>query len=283
MIDYHIHPDYSIDADPFSMDQYCSRAVEIGLGEICFTTHYEFDPVRADLDWFVRCGGKIVPMHPASGWLDTYFAEAAACAVKYAPQGLKVRTGIEAGYDLGLEKKIEEVLLAYPFDFVIGSVHCLDHVAISSKKESMDYYKYKKLHQVAADYYHTLREAVKSGLFDVIGHLDIYRRHGTAFFGEETASVFGSYIEDILKEMVKTKTGLELNTSSFRHGQGSFYPHENILSMARRSGVSVFTAGSDCHRLSELGMGISEAMERGKKLGINVCGFEKRKAIPVSF
>lgn len=277
MIDYHIHPDYSIDAEPFSMADYCRKAVDLGLREICFTTHCEFDPLRKHLDWFVRCRGEVVPMHPA-GWLDTYFAEIEECSASFAGQGLAVKAGLETGYDLGLERDIENVLCQYPFDFVIGSVHCLDHVAISSNRESGAYFAGKEPGEVARTYFTTLLEAVQTGLFDVIGHLDIYRRHGAKFLGPDISAVHREYIADILDQMAKSGTGLEINTSSLRHGQGPFCPGQEILSEAARKGVRYFTVGSDCHRIGELGQGVSEAVNLAKKCGLSISVYEKRKA-----
>jgi len=276
MIDYHIHPDYSIDADPFTMESYCQKAQQMGLKEICFTTHCEFDQLRKHLDWYVRCGGETVPMHPAR-WVDRYFADISACATAYASSGLIVKTGLEAGYDLGLEGEIEKLLVQYPFDFVIGSVHCLDHIAISAMNESSAYFAGKKLRQVAAAYYKTLQEAVSTGLFDVIGHFDIYRRHGHKFFGDEIKKIYEEYIGDVLDLMLKNGTGLEINTSSLRHGQGPFYPSEEILSAAVKSGIKNFTVGSDCHRVSELGQGVGTAIAAANRYGIRLSVYEKRK------
>lgn len=55
------------------------------------------------------------------------------------------KAGLEVGYDLGLEKAIERVVKSYPFDFVLGSVHSLEHIAISSKKESRFYFPGRQL------------------------------------------------------------------------------------------------------------------------------------------
>lgn len=275
MIDYHIHPDYSIDAEPFSMHIYCEKALLIGLREICFTTHCEFDIVRQKLDWYVRCGGEIVPMHPAD-WLEYYFKDALSCKERFKPYGLNVKVGLEAGYDLGLDEQISKVVNSYPFDFVIGSIHCLDHFAISSGQESEGFYSGKILTDIAGNYFRTLTEAVKSGLFDVIGHFDIYRRHGTRFFGAAVNDIYRAYIDDVLKLMVSQGTGLELNTSSLRQGQGNFYPTSGILREALKAGVKNFTIGSDCHRIEELGQGVFDALELGKAMGVEFKVYDQR-------
>lgn len=279
MIDYHIHPDYSIDADPYSMEEYCIKALELGLSEICFTTHCEFDPLRKNLDWFVRCCGTIVPMHPVT-WLDRYFEDIARCSGKFLKEGLIVKAGLEAGFDHGLERDIEDVLSQYPFDFIIGSVHCLDHIAISSAAESPGYFRGKSLQEAADAYFGTLAGAIASGLFDVIGHLDIYRRHGTSIYGEGTAAVFQGHIDGILELMVKKGAGLEINTSASRHNQGLFYPAEQLLIKAVEKGVKNFTIGSDCHRISELGRNFYPALESAKKIGIKFSVYERRKPKP---
>jgi len=60
--DYHVHPDYSIDASPVKIREYCQKALELGLAEICFTTHIELDPVRREKDNFVNLNGEKVPV-----------------------------------------------------------------------------------------------------------------------------------------------------------------------------------------------------------------------------
>ena len=73
LIDYHVHPDYSTDAQG-TIDEYCRKALEIGLDEICFTTHYEPDPyIKDTIDGHALVKGKLVPMD--SNWLDYYVAD----------------------------------------------------------------------------------------------------------------------------------------------------------------------------------------------------------------
>lgn len=273
LADYHIHPNYSIDADDYSIENYCEKALEIGLKEICFTTHFECDPQRAHLDWLVRCRGTLAPM--TGNWLDSYFEEIVRAQDKYAPMGLKVKNGLEVGYDLGLEDAIARVL-RYPFDFVIGSVHCVDHVAISSARESCNYFPGKQLTDVVRKYFTTLLEGVKTGLFDVVGHMDLYRRHGLKFFGTDVENAHEGLVEPVLEEMAKRNIGMEINTSSLKHGQNEFYPSKKILLLAKEFGISVYTTGSDSHRISELGRGIKEAVLLLDDMGLKVSTFERR-------
>jgi len=129
MIDYHVHPDFSRDAEG-SIEELCARAVEIGLDEICFTTHYEPDPVRGEIER-VCVGGRAQAV--GSDWPDAYFAAIGAARAKFP--GVTVLVGVEVGYEPGLEGIISDFLRRYPFDFVLGAIHCLDHVSITAGDE----------------------------------------------------------------------------------------------------------------------------------------------------
>lgn len=148
---------------------------------------------------------------------------------------------------------------------------------ISSSRECGGYYLGNDVNRVAQEYYKTLREAVASGVFDVIGHLDIYRRHGTRYLGEALSDIYREHIDDVFSLMLKTNTGLEINTSSLRYGQGNFYPGVEILMEAVKRGIGNFTVGSDCHRLNELGQGVKEAFLWAAEHGINISVYNKRK------
>ncbi|MCL6638662.1 MAG: histidinol-phosphatase [Firmicutes bacterium] len=276
MLDYHVHPDYSIDADPSSIWQYCQRAAEIGIREICFTPHLEVDPVRKHLDGFVRLKGVRSPMNDLT-WLDCYFKEIEEARREWKEAGLSVKSGIEVGYDLGLEKMIERVVENYPFDFVLGSVHCLDHKAISSKRESVRYFPGKEMEQVVQSYFYTLKEGVKTGLFDCVAHLDLYRRYGVHYFGTGVLRAHENLIGPLFELMLKTDTGLEINTSSLRRGHTEFHPSRAIILSAKRAGITVFTVGSDAHRLDELGLKVDEACAMLLALGIEPATYTRRQ------
>lgn len=277
--DYHVHPGYSIDASPLKMKDYCHRAVELGLVEICFTTHFEFDPVRREIDNFVILDGKKYSAHDLI-WLDAYFKEIEDVQREFKDTGLKVKAGIEIGYDIGLERDIEKVVKNYPFDFVLGAIHCLDHIAISSMKESPRYYASRSLADVREDYFTTLREAVNTGFFDCIAHVDLYRRYGIKHYGREILTIHRGVIEPVLEEMARRNMGLEINTSSLRRGIKEFHPSREIVSLAVEAGVKVFTVGSDAHSLEDLGDHIDGALALLEEFGLYNHVFTRRQAVP---
>jgi len=258
LVDYHIHPEYSIDARPHSIREYCRKAAKMGLQEICFTPHFEVDPRRRHLDWFVRLNGRMVAMESLN-WVDQFFKDIDTAAKEYRDL-LTVRAGLEVGYEPGQEKAIENILNTYPFDFVLGAIHCMEHIAISSRSECQQYFQDREPLQVCKDYYTVMDKAVKTGLFDCIAHLDLYRRYGQLFFGEEINKCHTGLVEPVFSKMVTKNMSLEINTSSRRRGLKQFHPSKLIFQKAVQCGINKFTVGSDAHKLEDLGDGISDAV-----------------------
>ena len=254
--DYHIHPDYSLDAVG-TIEQYCQRALELGLKEICFTTHYDSDPFRKDEDSFMRIEGEIVPLSEDN--VKRYIEDVKKAGEKYSSLGLSVKVGLEVDYAKHIEEQLRNDLSSFDLDYLMGAVHCLDHIAISASNEAERYFKVKSLDEMVEKYYEVLTQAVESGLFDAIAHLDIYKKYGWGFYGEKTLTAHSGLVEPVLELMTKKDVGMEINTGVLRRGHKEFCPGLEILNLALQIGVKINAFGSDAHKLEHLGKGIKEA------------------------
>ncbi len=254
--DYHVHPDYSLDATG-TIDQYCQRALELGLKEICFTTHYDADPLRKDEDPFMRIDGEIVPLNEEN--VKRYIKDVRRANGIYSSMGLSVKAGLEVDYAPHIENDLRKNLAAFDLDYVLGAVHCLDHIAISASKEAKDYFNKKNVGQLCREYYEVLSKAVKSGLFDAIAHLDVYRKYGLAFYGEGILTAHQGLVEPVLQLMVENDVGMEINTALLRKGHDQFSPNLEILNLAIQMDVNITSFGSDAHKVAHLGKDIKEA------------------------
>lgn len=261
--DYHIHPDYSLDATG-SIDEYCRRALELGLKEICFTTHYDSDPFRRDIDRFMRIEGRIVPLSEDA--VRKYVDEVRGAGEKYRTQGLSVKAGLEVDYAPHIEEQLKKDLAAFDLDYRLGSVHCLEHIAITASGEAGSYFKKKSAREMVSEYYECLRLAVESGLFDVMAHLDIYKKYGLGFYGEPILSSYRGLVEPVLERMAENHLGMEINTGVLRRGHKEFSPCSEILELALSMGVGIVALGSDAHEVNHLGRGIKEAYRLVKRL-----------------
>lgn len=268
LADYHIHPDYSKDATG-SIEEYCERALELGLKEICFTTHYDCDPDRKDVDPFMRIDGQMVPLSEEA--VKTYIQHVRRADERFRPQGLWVKAGLEVDYAPQLERVLRNELAHFDLDYTMGAVHCLDHVAITASNEANAYFEANNLETMVRQYYEVLKQAVESGLFDVIAHLDIYKKYGLGFYGERTLTAHRDLVEPILKVMAERGVGMEINTGVLRRGHKESSPGLEIVRLGLSMGVKITAFGSDAHKVEQLGSGIQESYaaveEIRRKLG----------------
>lgn len=254
--DWHVHPDYSLDATG-SIDEYCQKALELGIKEICFTTHYDSDPFRKDEDLFMRIDGKIVPLSEKS--VRRYIEDVRRAGERYSSEGLSVKASLEVDYAPHIEEKLRKDLASFDLDYRLGAVHCLDHIAITASKEAERYFKKRCAEEMVTAYYESLKQAVESGLFDVMAHLDIYKKYGLGFYGEEILTAHRGLVEPVLEIMAKNDVGMEINTGLLRKGHKEFSPGLEILNLALQMGVKIVAFGSDAHKVEHLGKGIKEA------------------------
>src|SRR6185312_4356464 len=90
-------------------------------------------------------------------------------------QGLPVKLGLEVDYLGGRQHELDAILSAYPWDYLLGSVHWVDGLAIDAlpgiwELETVEY---------AWELYFTaLAELARSGCVDVLAHPDLPKIFG---------------------------------------------------------------------------------------------------------
>jgi len=279
MLDYHIHPNFSIDAEG-TVESFCEAAIEKELQIICFTTHVDTDPVRKD--GVVRVENNEIPTTD-SAWLRPYATAIRDVARFYEDRELEVRLGVEVDYYPGFQENLPKGFDEVDWDYVLGAVHLLEHKAISLEDEADILFQRYSLDELADLYYRTLVECAESGFFDVIAHIDIYRRYGGDFYDEEIGSIWKSHISELAKAMCNQDIGFEVNTSPFRTGLTETMPTRDMIECLHKEGVDIVTVGSDAHSPQHVGHEISTAFDILKDIGYEeVKIFRKRKPIGIA-
>jgi histidinol-phosphatase (PHP family) len=250
LADYHVHPNFSFDAEG-SIDEFCQAALNRGLNEICFTTHYDTNPVLSEEERSIRINGKMIPNSVDN--IRPYVEAVQEAHKKYYPSGLMVQGGIEVGYYPGCEKEIAALFKTYPFHYKLGAIHEVGEFNICYRDQVERYGGEIELTELATRYFALVGQAAASGLFDAIAHLDLYKKYGLKYYGEEVLGIHKEYLEPVLKSMAGANVGLELNTSALRKGHSEYYPSMDIVNMARRAGVRIVAIGSDAHRPEDVG------------------------------
>lgn len=250
LADYHIHPDFSIDAVG-SVDEFCQAAIARNLAEICFTTHYDPCPEPGANVEFIVVNGSRLPVSVDN--MAPYVDAVLKAAQDYRIMGLSVKLGVEFGYYPNCEEAVEELVQRYSFDYVLCGIHEIEGRFVRS---CLDIYS---LEELAERYYRLVVDAADTGLFDTIAHLGFYLRYGRGRFGDEIESIHEPHIDAVFDALKRSETGLEVNTSAIRHGYQSYYPPMKIINAAKRAGVEVVHLGSDAHQPDQIGLDFEAA------------------------
>lgn len=255
--DLHMHTPLCRHARGEPVD-YARRALELGFTEIGFSDH---SPMRRDDfdDWRMRFDQ-----------LDEY-VENVRKAQSTFPQ-LTIRLALEVDYLPGQEEWIRELAARHPWDYFIGSVHYVSDSWAVDNPHQLSEWKSRDAWEVWSVYFERLTMAAETGLFEIIGHVDLPKK-----FGYKPARDCTPLYERFLNAAKKMNCALDVNTAGLRKDCKEIYPSRRILELAFRSGVPI-TFGSDAHAPDEVGMNFAEAIELVRSVGYAECvRFERRR------
>lgn len=276
LVDYHVHPDYSFDAQG-SIDDYCRGALARGLDEICFTTHYDADPQYFAQDGWVVVDDRRQPLDQP--WLHRYAAEIQAAAETFRPQGLGVKLGLEVGYFEGVAEHLAPLLAAHPFDYIIGSVHWVDGYALSFNKDCLAWLAGAGEAACLARYFDQLALAAGCGAFDCIGHSDLYRRTLRRRHQDELdLPEVRRAVDRFFGACVDNGVGIEINTRNAHLHPTMISPGPGLLALAAAAGVRTVTTGSDAHDPTRVGDGLATGIKAARAAGFDaITTFDRRR------
>lgn len=251
--DYHNHTSFSFDAKG-SMEEYVVKAQEKGINEIGFSDHMLIHESKN----YPRMTPETMPAYVEN------FRRA------QENSKLPVKLGVEMDFMPGNAEKVREFVSQFPFDYVIGSVHCIGEWEIDNPDQAQEYMK-RGIMQVYERYFALVKQLCASRVFDILAHPDLVKIHGY----KPDCDV--SYIlNDVAKTMAQADVCAEINMRGLTRPCKEVYPSEQFLKILRAHGVSI-TFGSDSHEPDELGRGLSEGLRLAKKVGYtDACMFDHR-------
>ncbi len=276
MIDYHVHPNYSIDAQG-TLEEFCVSALRANLREICFTTHLDSEPTSND--GYVVVNGKRLGVLD-NRWLEDYESNVRAAADSFKERGLAVLLGVEVDYYPGVAEGLPDRFHDTDFDMIMGSVHLIDHMQITTEPEAQNAFANLSIQRLGDRYFQLLTDCAETGLFNVLGHIDVYRRYGEKFYGPDIHSIWLSHVKQLASSMKRYHVGFEVNTSSWRRGMEQPLPESSMIKALRRAGIKTVTIGSDAHNPKDVGAGVEKALSMIKECGFSsVSTFRQKRAI----
>ncbi len=266
-LDSHVHTDLSPDSD-VPIDVYCADAVERGVAEIAITDHVDFDPRAPAFDYATY---------------DTRERQAREAAERWAPLGLAVRFGCELTYERRYEDDVRAHLERHRYDFTIGSVHIGPDSPYRSERVAA-FVAGRPLAEVVAPYFDEVEGAARSGLFDTVGHLDFVKRYLVPHVTPADLADATELYEPILRALIETGTGLEINVSGLRQAANETYPAEPIVARFHELGGTRVTTGSDAHRAEWFAFALDEGYRIAAATGFRTITFRRggaRVEVPI--
>lgn len=257
MFDYHLHSTVSYDGHS-TPEELALAAKAAGLKEICFTDH---------LDYMLCTPRRETAFAP-----EDYQKAYSSLSVP----GLTVRHGAEVGLTPWNKEEMDKDLAAYPYDFVLGSVHFID-----DKDPYMPPYWVGQEPLVAeGQYFEEMLTCLKiHDNFDVLGHLTyISKCKAHPCPRIIPLEEYREIITEILKLLISKGKGIEINTSGVDRC-GDFLPGLPYIKLFKELGGEIVTVGSDAHEAKRAGQYTSQALSMLKEVFDYVCTFENRKPI----
>lgn len=271
-IDYHTHHERCGHAVG-KLEEYVQRGIALGLQQLGLSDHL-----------------PLIHVDPASYYpemampmaeLPRYVEECLTLKERYRGV-IDLRLGLEADYIEGYEDQIREILSPYSWDYLIGSVHFLGEWDITDHRQVHGWEGKDEL-EVYRLYYDAVKKSALSGLYDIIGHMDVIKRFGYGPQTPEGKAEVKALELDTLKVIADSGIAMELNASGLFKPCAEMFPAEHLLQEAFKLGIPL-TLGSDAHDPAKLGDGLQEARSMLWHTGFReLAVFEGRRRTAVPF
>jgi histidinol-phosphatase (PHP family) len=254
IVDYHMHlrdPDERIDHTTSAIERFVETAAVRGVDEIGFSEHvYYFHQTRA-----IWAG-------PYESERCVYDLDAYVGAVVEAKrQGLPVKLGLEVDYVGERQDELAAALEPYPWDYLLGSVHSIDGLAIDSSRDG-GIWAEAPVSEIWRRYFAALDELAASGHVDVLAHPDLPK-------------IFGLRPENGFEYPPLQGVAVEISTNGLYKPVGELYPDLELLTTARLP----ITLASDAHVPGNVGRDFDRALELARAAGYEtVTVFDARRS-----
>jgi len=271
LFDYHTQTIEHGLAKPRRVNETVQAAIEAGLSSICLTDHFPLPLGYEDPTDEKDCA-------MAFSDYPKYQQEVDNATRKYGAY-INILRGAEFDWISGYELWTHEQVNAWPFDYVIGSVHLLGQIEDERGKRNLilDYKQeefqrgidyFGGIRPLGETYYQEVRAMVESGLFDGVGHLDLIKKFNDGTIFSENQSWYQEAVLATLATIAESGMSIEINTAGWDKKCQDAYPSLWILREARLRGIPL-TTGSDAHVPENIGRNLDRAIELAKSAGFN--------------
>ncbi|MFB5761739.1 histidinol-phosphatase [Paenibacillus medicaginis] len=248
---------------------YIEAGIQAGLQVIGISDHSPFLCSEEDQ--------AFPQIYMAKSQLAEYVQEVLELKKEYEGR-IDVLLGLETDYFPEYAELYRSTLAKYPFDYLIGSVHNIEGVSIFNKNRWKNLTKAQKV-AVKEGYYELIAQSARSGMFQILGHIDAMKGNYPLFSGIAADEA----VDGTLKIIAECGVAIEINTSGKTKLVGGWYPSDAILERALHYEVEV-TFGSDAHIPSRVGDEWELVRTRLREIGYTEWVYykeKKKKTVPL--
>ncbi len=237
-----------------SMEEYIKKAIEIGIDTFGFSCHapMDFEPeYRMSLSQSKQ-----------------YEKDVLSLKEKYKDK-IEILLAYEVDY-MSNSKFLESDILTANVDYLIGSVHFIDKWGFDNP-EFVGGYDKKNIDDIWIDYFNAVSAMVKTGYFDIVGHLDLMKVF--KYLPKQSIKILAL---KTMQDIKKSDMVLEINFSGLRKPIKEQYPSYELLELAFNLDIPI-SFGSDAHKIEQIGFGYDKATKIAKEVGYKRCVVFKSK------
>lgn len=198
--------------------------------------------------------------------MELYEKWVAEAQEKYKDQ-ITVLLGYEVDY---LPGYMDEAVLNRQCDYMIGSVHFIDDWGFDNP-EFIGRYEGADIDQIYVRYFELVEAMAKTGLFDIVGHLDLLK-----VFKYLPKRDIRLLAQNALKAIKKADMSIEINVSGYRKPIIEAYPSPLLLEEAYALDIPV-TFGSDAHRPDQVGLYSEQVEAMARAAGYERCALYRNR------
>jgi histidinol-phosphatase (PHP family) len=185
-----------------------------------------------------------------------------------------LRLGIEADFVPGREDRMQSLLDAREWDYVVGSVHFLRDRSLDTEDYSI-WGTGESPERIWRRYFETVAESALSGMYDVIAHPDLVKVWGDK--APRPDKDLRYFYEPAVEAFAEAGVTVEVSTAGLRKPVREIYPARPYLEMVLDAGCPV-ALSSDAHVPEQLGFRYEDAVGLLEELGVKeLAVFERRQ------
>lgn|SRR5690625_3793992 len=269
------------------LDLYLERAGRLGLKEVGIVDHlYRFSDageyyrkhIYLQNDKLGKMQQKWLDQVAVMPSMEQFVEFIQSQKMKWERHGIKLKLGLEADFFPNGEAELAGIINQQPWDYVIGSVHFIDGWGFDNP-ETVDKFEREDLIALYGTHAAHICQAIESGLFDIIAHLDNLK----VFSYRPDEGLLEKYYEKVAVTLKKYGVASEINTGlSYRYPIKEACPSPKYLQKLAEQKIPV-TLSSDAHYPDDLGTNLDMATDLLRKNGYeNISIFSKRKRKEIS-